>query len=94
MWPRPDQQSKQQVDKKDDAAPLATMNVLSGKFEQPKVVLSWKRNSFRAQEKAGDASAADLFKERTEIEHLQAAINLMLEEQISYPTRSTSSHYN
>ena len=31
------------------------------------------------KQKAGTASAADLFTERTEIENLQAAINLMLE---------------
>ena len=57
------------------------MKVLSGKFEQPKVVLSWRRNFFWAQEKVGTASAADLFTERTEIESLQAAINFLLEEQ-------------
>jgi hypothetical protein len=71
--------------KKDDAAPLTMMNVLSGKFEHPKVVLSWKQNSWRAHEKSGFASAADLFAEKTEIDNLQAAINLLHEGQNRLP---------
>jgi hypothetical protein len=49
------------------------------------VVLSWKRNSFLSLEKTGIAHSADVYRQRLEVELLQAAINLLPEEQNRIP---------
>ncbi len=64
--------------KKTEAGELTVVNILGGVVQQPRVVLSWRRMSAQASMKT--SAASDTFKEQKELDRLQAAINLLPEE--------------
>ena len=67
--------------KKKELPPLNVQNILEGMFEKPKVALSWRKSSFKVLQH--HAATAIVFSEQQQIEQLQAAINLLPEENAS-----------
>ena len=66
--------------KKEGLPPLTVENVLGRKFEQPRVVLGWRRTSYKLAQERGSLNATELYREDAHLQIIQAAINLMPDE--------------